>query len=212
MPGDTDTSVSPTVPGGHFPPPLPPCWWERQDHFLRRRVRPGKILLSKRHKQGPAPSPDGRKTGKPAYAAIIGRFHCDALARKRSSSLRAREAWVPRKIADRAVHQKGYRSILMIRSANWKSYHRLSLSFFERIRLPDMPKDIPKHIPTPIPAIPFNAFMKTILQSIAIAIPMMIPVTILLLFICFFLQLPICRSVLFHVSIKRDRTQEQPQQ
>ena len=41
-------------------------------------------------------------------------------------------------------------------------YHHLSLSFFEKIRLPDIPKDIPRHIPIPIPAMLFKTFIKTV--------------------------------------------------
>ena len=61
----------------------------------------------------------------------------------------------------------------------------LSLSFFEKIRLPDIPKDIPRHIP--IPAMLFNEFMKTTLQSIVAIIPIVTPIIIFLLFISFVL-------------------------
>ena len=75
-----------------------------------------------------------------------------------------------------------------ISSTNWKLYHHLSLSFFEKIRLPDIPKDIPRHTPIPIPAILFKTFIKTTLQSIAAVIPIVTPIIILLLFISFSLH------------------------
>lgn len=69
---------------------------------------------------------------------------------------------------------------------NWKLYHHLS--FFEKRRLPDIPKDIPRHIPIPIPAMLFKTFIKTTLQSIAAIIPIVTPIIILLLFISFILH------------------------
>ena len=71
---------------------------------------------------------------------------------------------------------------LMLRAntINWKLYHHLSLSFFEKIRLPDIPKDIPRHTPIPIPAMLFKTFIKTTLQSIAAVIPIVIPIICLL--------------------------------
>ena len=72
--------------------------------------------------------------------------------------------------------------------ANLKLYHHLSLSFFEKIRLPDIPKDIPRHTPIPIPAMLFKTFIKTTLQSIAAVIPIVTPIIILLLFISFILH------------------------
>ena len=74
-----------------------------------------------------------------------------------------------------------------LNSPNLKLYHHLSLSFFEKIRLPDMPKDIPRHIPIPIPAMLFNEFMKTTLQSIAAIIPIVTPIITFLIFISFIL-------------------------
>ena len=73
-------------------------------------------------------------------------------------------------------------------TANWKLYHHLSLSFFEKIRLPDIPKDIPRHTPIPIPAMLFKTFIKTTLQSIAAVIPIVTPIIILLLFISLILH------------------------
>ena len=75
-----------------------------------------------------------------------------------------------------------------LNSPNLKLYHHLSLSFFEKIRLPDIPKDIPRHIPIPIPAMLFKTFIKTTLQSIAAIIPIVTPIIILLLFISFILH------------------------
>ena len=69
-----------------------------------------------------------------------------------------------------------------------KLYHHLSLFFFEKIRLPDIPKDIPRHTPIPIPAMLFKTFIKTTLQSIAAVIPIVTPIIILLLFISFILH------------------------
>ncbi len=60
--------------------------------------------------------------------------------------------------------------------------------FFEKIRLPDIPKDIPRHTPIPIPAMLFKTFIKTTLQSIAAVIPIVTPIIILLLFISFILH------------------------
>ena len=74
---------------------------------------------------------------------------------------------------------------MLFSSTNWKLYHHLS--FFEKIRLPDMPKDIPRHIPIPIPAMLFNEFMKTTLQSIAAVIPIVTPIITFLIFISFIL-------------------------
>ena len=76
---------------------------------------------------------------------------------------------------------------MLFSSTNWKLYHHLSLSFFEKVRLPDMPKDIPRHIPIPIPAMLFNEFMKTTLQSIAAVIPIVTPIITFLIFISFIL-------------------------
>ena len=83
-----------------------------------------------------------------------------------------------------------YMPPLMLRAntINWKLYHHLSLSFFEKIRLPDIPKDIPRHTPIPIPAMLFKTFIKTTLQSIAAVIPIVTPIIILLLFISFILH------------------------
>ena len=77
--------------------------------------------------------------------------------------------------------------IKFLNSTNLELYHHLSLSFFEKIRLPDMPKDIPRHIPIPIPAMLFNEFMKTTLQSIAAIIPIVTPIITFLIFISFIL-------------------------
>ena len=63
--------------------------------------------------------------------------------------------------------------------------------FFEKIRLPDIPKDIPKHIPIPIPAMLFKTFIKTTLQSIAAVIPIVTPIITFLIFISFILSFPI---------------------
>lgn len=81
-----------------------------------------------------------------------------------------------------------YQHALWASTTNRKLYHHLSLSFFEKIRLPDIPKDIPRHIPIPIPAMLFKTFIKTTLQSIAAVIPIVTPIIILLLFISFILH------------------------
>ena len=81
-----------------------------------------------------------------------------------------------------------YQHALWASTINRKLYHHLSLSFFEKIRLPDIPKDIPRHIPIPIPAMLFKTFIKTTLQSIAAVIPIVTPIIILLLFISFILH------------------------
>ena len=81
-----------------------------------------------------------------------------------------------------------YQHVLWASTTNRKLYHHLSLSFFEKIRLPDIPKDIPRHTPIPIPAMLFKTFIKTTLQSIAAVIPIVTPVIILLLCISFILQ------------------------
>ena len=65
------------------------------------------------------------------------------------------------------------------------------LYFFEKIRLPDIPKDIPRHIPIPIPAMLFKTFIKTTLQSIAAVIPIVTPIITFLIFISFILSFPI---------------------
>ena len=77
-----------------------------------------------------------------------------------------------------------YQHALWASTTNRKLYHHLSLSFFEKIRLPD----IPRHIPIPIPAMLFKTFIKTTLQSIAAIIPIVTPIIILLLFISFILH------------------------
>lgn len=81
-----------------------------------------------------------------------------------------------------------YQHALWASTTNRKLYRHLSLSFFERIRLPDRPKDIPRHTPIPIPAMLFKTFIKTTLQSIAAVIPIVTPIIILLLFISFILH------------------------
>ena len=73
----------------------------------------------------------------------------------------------------------------LIYSINCNLYHYLSLSFFAKIKLNDIPKDTPKHIPIPIPAILSNIFTKTRLQIIAIAIPIISPIIIFLFFISY---------------------------
>lgn len=78
-------------------------------------------------------------------------------------------------------------------------YHHLSLSFFEKIRLPDIPNDIPRHIPIPIPAMLFNEFIKTTLQSTAAIIPTVIPIIILLHFMSLSSSARLVNTFYFHI-------------
>ena len=80
-----------------------------------------------------------------------------------------------------------------------KLYYHLSLSFFEKIRLPDIPNDIPRHIPIPIPAMLFNEFIKTTLQSTAAIIPTVIPIIILLHFMSLSSSARLVNTFYFHI-------------
>ena len=66
---------------------------------------------------------DGRKTGKPTYAAIIGRFHCYALASRLPS---CEEGFCCRAKSRIAPYTERCIEAPMIRSANWNLYTKMT--------------------------------------------------------------------------------------